>query len=444
MAVVLSTLLLCSSIAFAKNLKNLPYHPMIFVHGGSGSASQFESQAMRFTTNGYPQGYINVLEYDSSFTVNTMDQIYERLDQLIADLKAKFDVDQVDVLGHSLGTRVMQGYLAFPARAANVSHYVNIDGYPASALPGGVPTLAIWAGRSTPGRVIVGALNVTLENQTHIQSATSEEAFFEMYKFFTDKEPETTKIVPEPWGAIHLAGRAVLFPENIGVEGATVEIYEIDGYTGMRLHKKPNAIYSIGEDGNWGPFKAKVGRYYEFVIIREGSSHHFYKEAFLRSDYFVRLLTSPVGGGVGAYMDYDEGQSNLVVLRDKEMWGDQGVENDILAINGVNVVNAADCPINKRISSIFVYDVGSDGQSYLEEPILLLHSLPFITGVDLFLPAANPPDGRIRLALTPRGGNGIMQVINVPNWPSTIDRISVQFNDFAQWDSIPNPEPSHK
>ena len=28
--------------------------PIIFVHGFAGSAAQFESQAMRFTTNGYP------------------------------------------------------------------------------------------------------------------------------------------------------------------------------------------------------------------------------------------------------------------------------------------------------------------------------------------------------------------------------------------------------
>jgi len=45
--------------------------PVIFVHGGAGSAAQFESQAMRFTSNGYPAECIMAFEYDSSFTKET-------------------------------------------------------------------------------------------------------------------------------------------------------------------------------------------------------------------------------------------------------------------------------------------------------------------------------------------------------------------------------------
>lgn len=137
---VIGLFLLFSAPAEAKGGK-FPYNPIIFVHGGAGSGGQFESQALRFTSNGYPQDYIHVLEYDSRFTIETMADVHLRLDQLIADLKGRFGVAQVDILGHSLGTRVMQTYLATPGRAAQVAHYVNIDGYPASALPGGVPTL---------------------------------------------------------------------------------------------------------------------------------------------------------------------------------------------------------------------------------------------------------------------------------------------------------------
>ena len=130
-----------------------PYNPIIFVHGGAGSGAQFESQAMRFTSNGYPQDYINALEYDSRFSINTMADVWNHLDELIADLQAKLGVDQVDVLGHSLGTTVMHGYLAFPDRAVNVAHYVNIDGRTADEPPGGVPTLALWAGGTVEGPV---------------------------------------------------------------------------------------------------------------------------------------------------------------------------------------------------------------------------------------------------------------------------------------------------
>ncbi|MBI5895286.1 MAG: alpha/beta hydrolase [Desulfobacterales bacterium] len=421
------------------------HNPVIFVHGSSGSASQFESQAMRFAQNGYPKNYLYAHEYDSTFTINTWADVHTRLDALIDQVLAATGAEQVDIMAHSLGTVVMMGnanpprpgYLQTPERAARVGPYVSIDGQVGAALPGGVPTLALWASHGTAGRTIVGAENVILENQTHVQAATSAEAFGHMYRFLTGSDPGTTAVMPDFRGHISVSGRAVLFPQNIGVEGALLQIYEISGASGQRLCKKPAAQYTITADGNWGPFKAKAGRCYELVLVREGLDHHFYKEPFIRSDPFVRLNASPLGGGVGANMDFADGQSNLVVSRDKESWGDQGVQNTILAVNGVNIVNAATCPITKRTTTFFVYDLGSDEASSVEAPIAYFHSLSFLTGVDLFIPAADPPDNRIRLTLMERGGNGTMQVINVPNWSSTSHRISVQFNDFAQWDNIP-------
>lgn len=438
LAGVLAFLLVCTANVFADSRQNTSsYHPVIFVHGGAGSASQFESQAMRFTSNGYPQNYLYAFEYDSSFSIETMDNIHARLDIMIKEVLLTTGVGQVDLMGHSLGTRVLQTYLtSTPERAENVAHYINIDGYPAEEPPGGVSTLALWAGLGRGGE-IVGALNKTIVDQTHVECATSAESFFEIYSFFTGDTPQRTIILPQPKDILEVAGRACLFPENIGVAGATVEIYEVRGDTGRRVQKRPRAVFAIKEDGIWGPFKAREARYYEFVIVREGQNHHIYKEPFIRNDYFVRLQTSPVNGGVGANMDVDQSQSNLVVSRDKEFWGELSVGNDILAVNGINVVNEANCPLNNRTTAIYLYDVHSDGISYLDQPLEYFHNLPFMTGVDLYLPAADPPDGRIRLTLIPRGGNGVMQVINIPNWSSVTDRVSVLFNDFAQWDSIP-------
>ena len=125
---------------------------MIFVHGGFGSGAQFESQKMRFTSNGYPRSYVRVVDYDSTFTVNTRADVHAKIDALVAELQRQTGKPKVDILGHSLGTSIMHEYLtSSAARAANVGHYVNIDGRTAAAPPGGVPTLAIWAGRGTPG-----------------------------------------------------------------------------------------------------------------------------------------------------------------------------------------------------------------------------------------------------------------------------------------------------
>ncbi len=436
---VLTVIGLCllPAAADASHEKHFPaIRPMIFVHGGSGSGAQFESQAMRFTSNGYPQDYIYVLEYDSSSIATIMSQVWANLDLLIDAVLKETGADQVELLGHSLGTSVSYGYLtSSPARAAKVAHYVNIDGQ--ANLPDAVNTLAIWAGRGTPGRTMVGAQNVTIPNVTHVQCATCPESFFEMYKFFTGHEPETTDILPEPSEHIKLAGRAVLFPQNVGVTGSTVEIYKVNGDTGFRIHNRPEAIYAIDETGNWGPFKAKAGEYYEFVIVRPQSNHHFYIEPPIRDDYLIRLNTSPIGGGIGALLDKSDRQSNLVLIRYKEYWGDQGIQNDILAVDGVNLVNAATCPITKRATTIFAYDKGADGVSDISVMIPVFASLSFLTGVDFYIPAANPPDERIRLVLIPRGGDGKMQVVNVPNWPSSTNSITVIFNDFLQRENIP-------
>ena len=412
--------------------------PIIFVHGGSGSGAQFESQAMRFASNGYPHRYIRVLEYDSSSIGTILPAVLAELDSLIAELQAETGAAQVDLMGHSLGTFVLQSYLnSSPLRAANVAHYVNIDGAQALSLPGGVPTLALWAGRGTPGRMIVGATNVTIPNQTHVQSATSAESFVEMYKFFTGNDPDTSDIEPDHFPLFPVSGRAVNFPQNTGVEDATLLIYEVNSNTGQRKRYFGRFIFPVGffhlsGDGSWGPFLAKRGSRYEFDIVREdGSEHHFYYEPFLRSDHFVRLLTSVPGTGLDALVDRSDNHTSLVVNRYKEMWGDQGAENDIVEVNGTNVCNAATCPINKRVIGMFAFDKGSDGVSNVAAPIAAFFAQPFISGVDLFIPASADASGTASVDLLSRGV-GPVRTVNFPNFPSTTDRVTVQLNDFEQ------------
>ncbi|WP_158643426.1 alpha/beta hydrolase [Ketobacter alkanivorans] len=435
---ILSALLLFShSVSAGQHRHHTPKTPLIFVHGGAGSASQFESQAMRLTSNGYPQKLLFALEYDSSFRIDTVDAVHNRLDQLISRVQAQTGASQVDVMGHSLGTYVLNGYLtSSPERAANVAHYVNLDGYSAAAEPGGVPTLALWAEIGEGGHV-GGAMNITVAGQTHVETATSAESFGYLYEFLTGKKPRSSTIRASRRPFVSIAGRAVLFPYNIGVDGARVEVYEVDGTTGQRLRSFPKARFEIDSSGEWGPFFGWAGAYYEFVIVREGQEHHIYKQPFLRDDHFVRLLTSAVGGGISANVDSAPEQSNLIISRDKEFWGERPLQNDVLTINGISVINAANSPFSNRTNVLYFFDQGSDGDSDLSQPIPYFHGLPFITGNDLFIPSSDKGDDRIRLTLTPRGGNGALQVLNVPNWPSPEHRITVMFNDFVQDDSVP-------
>ncbi len=191
----------------------------------------------------------------------------------------------------------------------------------------------------------------------------------------------------------------------------------------------------ISSDGNWGPFSITKGATYEFGLDREavGADHYFYREGYLQDSLFVRLNTSLPGAGVGAYLHRSANHTNLMIARDRELWGDQGELNDSLTVNDTQIVTSATAPLLKRTSSIFLHDRNSDGNSTLPGPDPFFSALPFISGLDLFIPASPGANQPINIQLKPRGGNGAVQVINVPNWPSDeIRSNSVQFRDYIQ------------
>lgn len=442
--------------------------PVIFVHGSAGSGLQFQTQAKRLASNGYPAGIIEAHDYDSTTVLTRMAEEWGRIDARVERLLAATGADRVDMLGHSLGTFVMQGYLtSSPERAARVAHYVNLDGRTATALPGGVPTLAIW-GEGATTRTIVGATNVYLSDQAHTETVTSVESFVEIYRFFNGRPPATTRIVPDP-GRTTISGLAVLFPSNVGVSGARLEVYEVSVLTGARRHQRPAAVFQLAGDGRWGPMRVNPFTRYEFAIVREnapgvpGTVHHIYFEPFRRTDHLVRLLTSLPGQGLGALMETGPAHVNLNVSRNREWWADQaddatadqtgnqagdqtghpagdpagdqtdrstGIANDRLWVNGVNVLTPAVSPRVKRTIGVFMYDRGVDRTTDTSVPIPAFFSQPFITGVDVYIPTWP----RVVLLAARQRGSGEFSVMNVPAWPSAdangpAHRISVQFDD---------------
>jgi pimeloyl-ACP methyl ester carboxylesterase len=402
--------------------------PVIFVHGFSGSGSQFDTPARRFASNGYEPENIEAHEYDSTFVVETTAQIYAKLDERVSRLLSRTRADKVDLAAHSLGTSLMQAYLnSSPARAATVAHYVNLDGATAAALPGGVPTLAIW-GEGVQTRAIVGATNVYLPDQSHTQTVTSKESFRAIYRFFNGRDPRSTNVDIEP--RPELAGRAVLFPTNVGVPAGRLEVYEVDSRGGHRESRRPVAVFPLSGDGSWGPMRAKPLQRYEFAIVRDGAAtHHFYYQALRRTDRLIRLLTSPPGEGLGSRTETSAATTNLNIGRGKEWWGDQAEGSDSLRVNGVDLLNPATAPRTKRVINMFGYDVKLDGVTDLTAPIPFFFAQPFISGVDVRVPAATGGSGTVRITQRQRGG-GHLERLNVPNWPSATDRITLQFNDY--------------
>ena len=408
--------------------KPAAFRPVIFVHGSAGSASQFESQTRRLTSNGYPIDVIEAHEYDSPNIATILPAVFAGLDERVSRLLARTGADQVDIVAHSLGTFVLQSYLASsPARAARVAHYVNLDGRVATAPPGGVPTLAIW-GEGDPARAITGATNVYFPDQSHTQTVSSEQSFREMFRFFRGQPPHTARIVPSR-GSARISGRAVLFPSNAGVTDATLEVFRVSPLTGKRLSSRPVHRAALTGDGSFGPVALDGSARYEFAIVRPGAAtHHVYFQPFLRDSAFVRLLTSRPGEGLGALVEAGDRHTALTISRQKEWWGDQGDAGDHLWVNGRDILNAANAPRVKRVIGIFAFDAGSDRTTDLTAPLPAFFAQTFITGMDVFVPATPAHLGFVSIAVGPRGGG--FELVNVPNWKSSEHRITVNVNDF--------------
>lgn len=408
--------------------------PIIFVHGGSGSGAQFATQAMRFASNGYDPDILTVVEYNSAALSpgNSADAafVYGKIDARIAELQAKTGKTQVDLMGHSLGTSFSHGYLSDPARAAKIAHYVNIDGRTANAPPGGVPTLALWAGavnRPTPPQ-IVGATNVTIPNQEHVEVATSKEAFREMFRFLTGEEPEHPTIVPRR-GLIELSGRAVVFPDNDGAEGATLEIWRVQPRTGKRLQRRPRATYVLGPDGDF-TFMARQKGYYEFVLTLPGQLplHYFY-EQFPRSDRLLRVNAAPA---LEPFFSQSPLHTGMSVIRYKEYWGDRGAQNDVLSVDGTNVINPVTAPsgqVGAASVAMFLLDVGLDFVSHLDMIPTPFGPLPFLSGADLYIPVGDTP---LSIVTVPRGDAAKTRTLNIRRIPSDEGRIAVQLHDYEE------------
>jgi hypothetical protein len=427
----LAAAVLALSGASAGSAASFSQDPILFVHGIEGSGAQFESQKMRFMSNGYPASWFDEVDYNSTRAVADKSEVDQQIDDAIAGLKQRTGRSQVDVVAHSLGTSVMYDYFTngdkAAQRRANVARYINVDGQ--SRNPG-VPTLAVWAGRGTPGRNMDGAQNVTIPNQTHVQTCTSAESFVEYYKFLTGRKP-AHDIVRQK-GAIQLAGKALDFPENMGSLGTTIQVWQVND-NGRRVGPAPVASLPITDasvgGGVWGPITAQAGVRYEFTLLRPGAplpTLHIYYEPFVRSDYTVRLLQSPV---IEQYAGDRPGSISSVSIRYKELWGDQGSESDQLLINGVNVCNAVLCPITKQVNAFFAFDRNRDGQTDLSSPDPVLGSLPFIQGGDVYVRASSPPDNTVSFQLLSRGA-GPLRTLNVPNWDAATDGITIQWNDF--------------
>lgn len=392
--------------------------PIVFVHGYLGSGAQYRSPAMRFDSNGYPANRIRAFDYSSDSS---------GLDAFIDGVRREFGVTQVRVAAHSLGTLVMLGYLLNPFQSAKVQRYVALDG---------VSPICIWGTQCT-------SITAASLGQTHIEASLSPESFARQYQFFTGQAPQTTQIATQS-GPIQIAGRALNFQVNTPATGTTGQLWAVNPTTGARTTASPQATFTIGADGNFGPLTVTSGQPYEITITRSGVGvMHYYYQPFTHSTYLLRLQVPEASGGQITNTNFGPNHAAAVVLRYREWWraSAHGAQVDTLDISttggagtqpAVNVLSR----VTADIAGVHVHDnTASPRQSSLD-PLAYFSSQPFQTGVDVFMPAATPTNGTITFANNPRGNAAKRQTINTPNWASlsggTRHALLVEFNDYVQ------------
>jgi pimeloyl-ACP methyl ester carboxylesterase len=395
--------------------------PIVFVHGFAGSAQQYQSQAMRFVANGYPQERISAFEHDGE-GFDTAGYV-AGLDAWIDDVLAEFGTDQVYLVGHSRGTLVSTTYVSNAARAAKIAKYIALDGSP---CPSAVPCVA-------PNQA-------GLPGQAHVEVATSKESFMRQWEFLIGSPPTVTEIVPQ-CGSVTVSGRAVNFPANTGRAGATLEVWEINADTGMRVKDAPLATFTIGDDGNWGPVTLDPNKLYEkALVLPDSGSQHFYPQRFPRDTHFARLLTGPPDSPTRLNTNRGPNHAAVIALRMREWYGTDDADNpadesDILEVSTASaagdqpVINAVTPRLENGSIAIHIHDdVATPGESTLGD-------LPNLTGPfqvtsDVFMPAADPPNGTITFKNLPRGDASRPQVVNFPNWASEGHIVMVMFTDY--------------
>ena len=394
--------------------------PIVFVHGMMGSGDSYALTMMRFASNGYCPAYLRAFDWNT--LTFDMEGHAEALDGFVDRLLQETGAKQIDLVGHSMGGRLGQTYLAEKQRAAKVAHYVHAASFCDLESPHSVPSLVLSSDEDTivGACTIAGATNQDIQGADHLQMVTLPEVFAATFRFFNaDTSPATTEVIAED--AITLSGRAVTFGTNQPLAGATVEVYPVDAATGERRDLTPVGRFTASTDGAWGPFQAAAATYYEFLVSQEGERPvHYYYQPFTRSNPVVYLRVLPENDlllkALLGEMRYDD-RSSFIVLFSANQALYHG--RDTATLDGVDLATpemAPPPPDQASTIAIFILDADGDGQSDGGPVPGPLDEFPFLQGYDAFLDATT----RHSVTLTLNGAT-----LHVPTWKADSEGIAL-------------------
>jgi triacylglycerol lipase len=359
--------------------------PIVFVHGNGDSGAVWINNIWRFETNGYKRRQLFAIDFtypdartdDSKpqqFRSSTEDEMKE-LAAYVAQVRKTTRQAKVALIASSRGGNTVRNYLKHGDGAASVSHAIlcgtsnkgivvsdsmlvgsEFNGAApflkdlnagADDLIAGVDMMAIRSDKNDkysqpdarfvgfPGKPtgvsydaseLRGAKNVILDGLDHRETAFHKLAFAAQYEFIIGKPPGTLFIAQDQLPTLN--GKVTGIESdgtytNLPVEGATVEVYEVDAKSGERRSPQPAHRKVTAADGQWGPFVGHSDANYEFVLAMPAPGlpvTHTYRSPFLRSSDVVHLRPRPFSKGdekAGAVVIMSRPRGYFGVGRDK-------------------------------------------------------------------------------------------------------------------------------
>jgi len=404
--------------------------PFVFVHGTFGSGDNFSHVARLLGSNGFCQDRIIAIDYNS---LGDAPGTNGQLDAAIDEILARTGFTQVDLAGHSQGTRHCGEYLnSDPAHAAKVAHYINFSGSPDV---GDVPTLSLSSERdlgNMPHHATGSNVTTfTLIDEDHFAVAASTRSFVELYRYLRDEDPQYTEVQCGD-EMITMEGIAESFADNQRV-GGKVEIREVGD--APRAAEPPVYTLQSEPDGHFGPVQLKRDALYELKGFDEQGDlvGYQYFTPFKRSNRLVRLL-SPSPNPVIAAASTDmvvRGPGHAALIG---RWDGGGFRQDLgasLTIDGSEILtseNAGDDALatpalDGGVVGLFMYDANLNRATDLG----LVASAPFLSFTDVFMDATEPAFLDVRFTAGSEDESVVDQTLRIPNWPSTDALILVFF-----------------
>ena len=244
---------------------------------------------------------------------------------------------------------------------------------------------------------------------------TSEETFEEIYTFFRDEEPATTDVVargPRPTAAVRPGRRLPAEHRRRSAPSRSTRstARPVHGWTSSPRHRSRCKATERG--GRSAPGRPQLR-----VRDRPRGCHRPITCTSSRSCGATpgSACSPPSPAGSPTWSSAASNHSGMVILRYKEWWGDQGANSDILEINGVNILNAANARRASARSVPSSTTPGSDGvdESRGSDPDLLRLALHH-RHRRVHSRRSDPPNATISIASTPRLGGGRVELINRP------------------------------